>query len=114
MDSEEEIFFNQIISLDRGYSDTDCLEEMEDVKEKENNKNVTKAQRKKLVSFMNGRTGFTKGKMKHTEKSQKFLDEWTDLTSKLNTMGPPCHSSSKMKLSQSSSVIRGRDDTHRS
>lgn len=111
-------------SEDESASDEEPLDDVDNLKE--NKKNVTPAQIVKLFSFMNGRAGFTKGKMKHTEETTKLFDEWEKLTSELNTMGPPCHSSSKwrrvwtrlkskkkMKISPSSSVLRSQDDNRR-
>lgn len=98
MDSEE--FFYEIIYVDKGYSDSESDDESEPRvnNTKDNAKKITTAQIEILNLKMRGRSdGFTKGKIKLTEKSQALLEEWNELTSQLNTLGPPQHTTSKWR-----------------
>lgn len=95
-------------------------ENIEKTLHNENKKKATPAQCRKLFLFMNGRMDFTKGKMKPTEDTTNFLQEFNKFTSELNAIGPPCYSSSEWrrvwtrmksrKKIASTSVLRRRDD----
>lgn len=98
MDLEDE-FFDNIIYVDKGFSESESDEKSKEQAEssKENIKKITRVQCKKLFSSMDGRPGFPKGKMKSNEETEKLLKDWEQLSSELNAMGPPQHSVSKWR-----------------
>lgn len=124
MDVNDNAFFDEIICVDYGNSDSESSEELEEnVNGKENNKKITLAQSKKLILTMDCRTdNIDKGKMKSDERTKKLLDEWDQLTLELNSLGPPCHKSSKWRRiwtkmksnkkrkNEQPSVLRSQDD----
>lgn len=99
MGSEEE-FFNKIICVNKGYSDCDSDEDESEVTAQtiKSNKKITTAQTRIMLSRMEGRfDGLAKGKTKSTVEQAKMLDEWNVLSSELNAIGPPQHSTSKWR-----------------